>query len=738
MAKLTPAAQILLDLARDDAEQRSDPEFSYRHVFLAALDLGSDGPLAPILHVGRDADFRRVLETGIQRRPPSRRLQPPPARISPHFDYQLRMALASQEDVAVRKLLLLGLSDSAIAGYLRRVGISASQLVELAEDSTVPATMPLAPEAVAAGDGKRSTSNLAAFGRDLTRLAREGKLNGAVGRQAEVLRLRAALNRMNQNNPLLVGLPGTGKTAIVEQLAIEIASGSLPELVDVTLIELDLAGMVAGTRYRGEFEERLKGIIETIRAAAGKMIPFIDEIHMIVGAGSAEGSMDTANILKPALARGELRVIGATTPMEHRLRIETDGALDRRFNVIRVEPPTAEETERILQGVLPRFERHHKVPISPGAATAAVKLSGRYLTSRQFPDKALFLLDDAAAFARAAEPKLERVEAHHVADATERVTGVPVKHLQVGDRERLVQLADRLSSLVVGQPDAVKAVVERMKEVQAGMASPERPIPGFLFVGPSGVGKTHLAKTFAEEFFKTPGAFQRFDMSQYADHGGLAALLGAPMGTIGSDRGGALTNTLRQHPHAVYLFDEIEKGDTEVLNIFLGILDSGRPSGRDGVQVDARHAVFMFTSNLGRSVHDDSLPFDKLRELYVEALHAKLPPELVGRMEVIPFYGVSPKSARSIVRLQFEELGRLARAANALDLQFEETAVDALVDIALDRLHGARALRRAVDERVKRPLVDFLLTRGAPARGGKLVGHWSDGERQITFRVVEA
>ena len=729
---LSQAAQHLLDLACLDAAQRAMEQYSFRNVMVSALDLGAEGPLAPIFHVGRNEEFRRRLEEGLGRRPRPPRLSAVRAQRSPILDLRLRQADLSGDETGVRELLHACLADESVSAYLQNIMMSSGQVLELADDSRVPKQTSDPVVLVDADGGAKPDEKRTPFSRDLTQLACEGKLSGAQGREKEILRLRSALNRMNQNNPLLVGLPGTVKSALVEQLAIEIAQGLHHELADVTLLEMDLPGMVAGTRYRGEFEERLKTLIETIRRAGGKIIPFIDEIHLIVGAGAAEGSMDTANILKPPLARGELRVIGATTPMEHRLRIESDSALDRRFSVIRVEPPSEAETETILLGALPRFERHHRVKIAPAAASTAVKLAGRYLTNRQFPDKAFFVLDDAAAFLRASKPDAESLQSDDVMDAVERVTGVPVKQLRLGDRERLANLEGRLKELVVGQPEAVRAMVERMKESHAGMTSLDRPIPGFLFVGPSGVGKTHLAKTFADEYFKTAGSFQKFDMSQFAGQAGHASLLGAPMGTVGSDRGGCLTNLLRQHPYAVYLFDEIEKGDPDVLNIFLGILDSGRLSGRDGVEVDCRHAVFMFTSNIGASQHDDTLPFDELRSRYIESLNKRLPPELVGRMQVVPFYRLNRESARSVVSLLLRDVQKLARQGSGTMVRFDEMTVDELVTRALDTVHGARALRQIVDEKVKRPLVDWLLTT-EKREGVAVLGRW--GKDGVVFEV---
>jgi ATP-dependent Clp protease ATP-binding subunit ClpC len=739
MFTLSPAASALLDLAAQDAEQRGEAEFGLRNIVLAALELGFDGPLGPVFHVRLDRKLKSSLEVGY----PPRAQIPRMAVAKAKPDATLEMALAAalaRGDVDVRQVLTLPLADRGIRDLLARLNFSPDNLLEQAEDSKVPHTArPSAGAAAGAAvpvesggqGGGQSQDVFATFGRDLTAMAKKGELRGATGRAAEIERLCAALGRMSQNNPLLVGLPGTGKTAVVEQFAIDAAAGKWPHLKEARVVEIDLAGMVAGTKYRGEFEQRLKSLITGLQSAGGQIIPFIDEIHMLVGAGGAEGSMDAANMLKPPLARGELRVIGATTPSEYRTSIEKDPALARRFNVVRLNPPSAEETKGILRAALPRFEKHHGVPIDVAAADEAVRMADRYITNRNFPDKALFLLDDAAASSRLKSPG-EKVGELAVYEAVQRVTGVPVSQVNQHPRERRDAIVSALKAEVVGQPDALTIVTSKIDEMLSGMVSRNQPVPGLLFVGPSGTGKTHLAKTFATEFFHTDGAYHRYDMSEYAGQSGHASLLGAAMGLVGSERGGILTNALRQYPHALYLFDEIEKGERETLNIFLGVLESGTLTGRDGVEVDCRHALFAFTSNLGARLHNSDKPWEELRELYSEELRKTLPPELLGRMEIIPFRPLGDEAIISVLRLQLREIQQQAKDARQLAVTFTDDCLQPLAKLGRDDAYGARALRRIIAERVKRPLVAWMLQ--APVDAPHTIkAVWDSTKEEMTF-----
>lgn len=729
MYKITEAGASLIERAKDEAEQRGDLEFSYRHLALAALALGAEGPLGPLFHIARDRPLKTMLESSMRPKPAMRRLHVTPAIMAGHLDFAVSKQL-TKGPVGVRDLLLLTLNDQAIEAFIYKLGMATRDFLEWADDDRLPGLLREMP--VSATPEGRANANAVSFGRDVTALAKEGKLKGAFHRDKELRRLRYTLNRMEKNNPLFVGWPGCGKTAIVEQLAIEIAAGRIAELADVSIIELDLAGLIAGTKLRGEFEERLKRLLDQIKASAGKQILFIDEIHMIVGAGSAEGSMDVANILKPALARGEVRVIGATTPEEYRQRIEPDKALERRFGKVMVSSPTAEETVAIAMASLPRLAEHHGIEIAQDAAQAAVELSDRYLPTRHFPDKALLLLDDAAAACRSCDPVIKLVERSHIIEAVERVTAVPVKKLQAGAQQRIEHLAERLRSSIVGQDEPIDEILAEMSRSATGLLDTTKPPPAFLLVGPTGVGKSYMAQLLAEEYFVTSGSYQHFDMSQYAGQAGHASLLGAPAGTIGSDRGGTLTNALRQHPHGVYLFDEIEKGDVETLNIFLGILDSGMLTGRDGVTVSARHAQFIFTSNLGAEYHDDSLSWSELRERYATALAAHLRPELLTRLRIIPFRHLNKNSARALVKLRLDALSVLARGTrDCEDVTFSDEAVDSLTALAMRRVQGARVMQQLIDDRATRPLTKFLLGRSDPA--GRIAGDWDPSTQTVRF-----
>lgn len=580
------------------------------------------------------------------------------------------------------------------------------------------------------------TRTLDRFGHDLTAAARAGRLDPVVGRDAEIDQVVEVLARRTKNNPVLVGEPGVGKTAIVEGLARRIVAGEVPvALRDVRVVALDLAGMVAGTQYRGQFEERLTTVVDEITAAGRSLVVFVDEIHLIVGAGSAQDqTMDAAAILKPALARGELQLVGATTPEDHRRHLERDAALDRRFEAVRIGEPTPEATLGILRGLRTRYEEHHRVRITDAALAAAVTLSVRYLRDRFLPDKALDLVDRAAArvglrggpsstsrvdeLVRAREVaadagdaervamldrELERlvlepdggggggeIGAREIAEVVADRTGIPVAELTTSERARLLELESLLGRRVVGQHRAVEAVADAVRSSRAGLAGPDRPAGSFLFLGPTGVGKTELARALAAVLFGSDEHLVRLDMTEYADRASVSRLVGAPPGYVGHEDAGQLTEPVRRNPYSVVLLDEIEKAHPEVLAVLLQVLDAGRLTDARGRTVDFRHTLVVMTGNVG-----------------LQAL--ALRPEFLNRIDdVVTFDPLSPAEIREIAALTVGEL--VARvAAQGVVLEVEPAALDRLAELGYSAEYGARPLRRVVAREVERKLAKLLL-----------------------------
>ena len=609
------------------------------------------------------------------------------------------------------------------------------------------------------------------FSRDLTALAREGKLDPVIGRDEEVRRVIQILSRRTKNNPVLIGDPGVGKTAIVEGLAQKILSGDVPEnLRGRQLLSLDLGAMVAGSKFRGEFEERLKGVMDEIKKAAGQFVVFIDELHTVVGAGAAEGAMDASNLLKPALARGELQCIGATTLDEYRKNIEKDAALERRFQPIVVGEPTLEDTISILKGLRPRYEQHHRVKITDKALEAATQLSARYITERFLPDKAIDLIDEGAAavritlsempealreqeadlerlleaglaaadardYARAAELQKEEkalrekyntergqwesttghdavVDEHDIAQIVARQTGVPVSRMFEEEAEKLLNLEHTLHGRVVGQDKAIFAVAEAIRRSRVGLADPRRPIGSFLFLGPTGVGKTELAKALAEFLFDDEGALVRIDMSEYMEKHSVARLIGAPPGYVGYEEGGQLTEAVRRRPYRVILLDEIEKAHPEVFNVLLQLLDDGRLTDGQGRVVNFKNTVVLMTSNIGAvQIQEASATGKDPEPVALSEVRKYLRPELLNRIdEVIVFHALSRDQIRNIVDLL---LGRTqkALAERGISLAVTLAAKTVLAEQGYDPLFGARPLRRTIQRLLENPISSAILRR---------------------------
>ena len=629
--------------------------------------------------------------------------------------------------------------------------------------------------------GGSPTPALDQYSRDLTQMAAEGKLDPVVGREKEISRLIQILSRRTKNNPCLVGEPGVGKTAIAEGLAQRILAGSVPETIkDKRLVVLDLSGMVAGSKYRGEFEERIRKVVDEVRENQGILL-FIDELHTIIGAGGAEGALDASNILKPSLSRGELQIIGATTLEEYRKYIEKDAALERRFQPVTVEEPSEEEAYEILKGLRPYYERHHKVEISDEALEAAVKMSVRYINDRFLPDKAIDLIDEAASKVqlsgyqasseiedlsreiqeilqekeraiktgylslakecqekqKEAEARLEqlqvkeekknqrksgKVDEKAVASIVSDWTKIPVQRLTEGETRRLAQLEKELHKRVIGQEEAVHAVSQAVKRGRVGLKDPNRPIGSFLFLGPTGVGKTELSKALAQAVFGSEQAMIRVDMSEYMEKHSVSKLIGSPPGYVGYDEGGQLSEKLRRNPYSVILFDEIEKAHPDVFNILLQVLDDGHITDAHGRKVDFKQTIIIMTSNAGAqaivepkqlgfiSQKDEKKDYEKMKSGVMEEVRRLFKPEFLNRIdEIMVFHTLNKEEIRKIVLLLLKSLEKRCEEQMDIHLNVTNSAVDYIAEAGFDAKYGARPLRRAIQSKIEDRLANELL-----------------------------
>lgn len=697
-------------------------------------------------------------------------------------------------------------NDCVASRLLNTIGISIQKLyidVLAAMGEDAPANK---EELLKGARTKGSTPTLDSYSRDLTELARAGKLDPVIGRETEIKRLIQILSRRTKNNPCLIGEPGVGKTAVVEGLAQMIIEGNVPETIaGKRVLTLDLSGMVAGSKYRGEFEERIKKVIAEVMED-GEVLLFIDEIHTIIGAGGAEGAIDASNILKPSLARGELQLIGATTIEEYRKYIEKDSALERRFQPVTVEEPSEEEAIAILKGLRGRYEAHHHVTITDAALTAAVKLSARYINDRFMPDKAIDVIDEAAskvrltafveppeikelekeiekledqkeaairdeayekagAIKKKQEKKKEKidkirekwqkdkdtkkqvVDEEEIADVVSSWTKIPVRKLEEGESQRLKNLESILHERVIGQEEAVTAVAKAIRRGRVGLKDPKRPIGSFLFLGPTGVGKTELSKALAEAMFGTENALIRVDMSEYMEKHSVSKMIGSPPGYVGYDEGGQLSEKVRRNPYSVILFDEIEKAHPDVFNILLQVLDDGHITDAQGRKIDFKNTVIIMTSNAGAesiispkrlgfgAVADEKADYKVMKDRVMEEVKHLFKPEFINRIdEIIVFHPLNKGHMKDIVTIMLKEIMKRTKEQMNITLSVDEAAKEFLINKGYDEKYGARPLRRTIQSSLEDRLAEEILD-GAVKEGDEVLV--SQGESELKFSVPE-
>jgi len=794
MSNFTPRAQQVLALARKEADRFNHNFVGTEHLLLGLIKLGQGVAVNVLQKMGLDLETVRMevekqVGTG------------PDQKIMGNIPYTPRvkkvLALAQKEAKALNHTyvgtehILLGLlreGDGVAARVLKSLDVD----IELCRQEILKELDPnfAAQEEGAGGEpaekpspgekkGDSKTPALKAFGRDLTEIAKKGDMDPVIGRKNEIERVIQILCRRTKNNPVLLGEAGVGKTAIVEGLAQEIVAGNVPEILrEKRVITLDLALMVAGTKYRGQFEERIKAVMDEIRRNKN-IILFIDELHTIVGAGSAEGTMDASNIIKPALSRGEMQCVGATTLNEYRKYIEKDAALERRFQSVKVEPPSVDEAILILKGLAPKYEDHHKVDFTDLAIESAVKLSDRYITDRFLPDKAIDLMDEAGSRARIstmtrppemkqleidieeikgkkeqaikaqdfegaasmrdkekqAKDKLEKVLAEwrsnreekrvkvdeeDILNVVSKWTGIPLKRMESDEAQRLLAIETEMAKVVIGQKEAVTALCKALRRSRADLKDPKRPIGTFALLGPTGVGKTLLAKTLAEQMFGDAKALIQLDMSEYMEKFNVSRLVGSPPGYVGYEEGGQLTEAVRRRPYSVVLFDEVEKAHPDVWNMLLQILEEGKLTDSVGRTVSFRNTIILLTSNVGSGdtkksgamgfgAASNELDYPAMKSHIMDEAKKMFRPEFLNRLDdIVVFRSLTKPDLIQILDLEIEKLAQRLRHKK-LTIQFDEKAKDFLVERGFDPQYGARPMRRAVERYLEDPLAEEFL-----------------------------
>ena len=809
--KFTEQAQQAIAGSQELVRQYRHSQWDVEHVLLALLQIEDGLPVQILSQMGVPADtirsqLRKALEGSPKMASEGNQVYGTPRVAKLMDNARLEAERLNDEYIGTEHIL--------IAATLEEHGEAAAifKAHRIEQEKVYQALMQVrGSRRVTDPRAESKYRSLERYSVDLTALAREGQLDPVVGREDEVRRLMQTLTRRKKNNPVMIGEAGVGKTAIAEALAQRIAADDVPDsLKNRRVMALDLGGMLAGAKFRGEFEERLKSVMEEVKEAAGEVILFIDEIHTVVGAGGAEGAIDASNMLKPALARGELQCIGATTIDEYRKYIEKDAALERRFQSIYIEEPSVDETVEILRALRPRYEAHHKVKIEDSALTAAASLSHRYITDRYLPDKAVDFIDEAASKIRidsqslpphlkgleaqirdvsdeeeaanqrsdyqaSAELKTKRLglevlynegrenwfgerkidtimEEEDIAELVAKWTGIPTARLLQGDAQRLLDMEEQLHQRVVGQDEAVSAVSEAIRRSRSGLSDPRRPIGSFMFLGPTGVGKTELAKALAEVLFDDESNMVRIDMSEYAERHTTARLIGAPPGYVGFDEGGQLTEAVRRRPYRVVLFDEIEKAHPEVFNVLLQVLDDGRLTDGHGRTVDFRNTVIIMTSNLGTGEfgrqrlglvggrapdsRNQAAEDERIRESVMEALKRNLRPEFLNRIdEIVVFHPLTQEQIVSIVGLMAAEVQERLQERH-ISFSLTHAASEWLAKEGYDPTFGARPLRRAIQRRVENPLSKGILA-GDYADGDHVEVDIDSTTDQLVFRKQE-
>ncbi|KOO40839.1 ATP-dependent protease ATP-binding subunit ClpC [Priestia koreensis] len=789
--RFTERAQKVLALAQEEALRLGHNNIGTEHILLGIVREGEGIAAKALLALGLGADkIQKEVENLIGRGQEVTQTIHYTPRAKKVIELSMDEARKLGHSYVGTEHILLGLireGEGVAARVLNNLGVSLNkarqQVLQLLGSN----------EATSSNQGGSSshanTPTLDSLARDLTAIAREGSLDPVIGRSKEIQRVIEVLSRRTKNNPVLIGEPGVGKTAIAEGLAQQIVNNEVPEILrDKRVMTLDMGTVVAGTKYRGEFEDRLKKVMDEIRQA-GNIILFIDELHTLIGAGGAEGAIDASNILKPSLARGELQCIGATTLDEYRKYIEKDAALERRFQPIQVDEPTADESIQILQGLRDRYEAHHRVSITDEAIEQAVKLSDRYISDRFLPDKAIDLIDEAGSKVRLRsfttppnlkelEQKLESVrkekdaavqsqefeKAASLRDSEQRLreeleetkkiwkekqgkensevtvediamvvsswTGIPVSKLAQAETEKLLNMEEILHSRVIGQEEAVKAIAKAVRRARAGLKDPKRPIGSFIFLGPTGVGKTELARALAESMFGDEDAMIRIDMSEYMEKHSTSRLVGSPPGYVGYDEGGQLTEKVRRKPYSVVLLDEIEKAHPDVFNILLQVLEDGRLTDSKGRTVDFRNTILIMTSNVGAStlkrnkylgfaVQDESQDYKEMKDKVMGELKNAFRPEFLNRIdEIIVFHSLEKQHIARIVTLMANQLTNRLKEQE-IDLVLTQKAIEKIAEEGFDPEYGARPLRRAIQKHIEDRLSEELL-KGTVKKGQKV------------------